>query len=401
MLDSRQPDGWPTPPQEMTFSTLKAMEACARQWALQNADYPAVWRHKGYPPRLVMAALLGTIAHSVVETLSREFVAAGCRDVHDEEAIHAMRKLGGYTNVIGRAIDVVVASWRENPRASRVIEAAERALRDKLPEIRALVQALLSQVGFGSASGPRAGRAERPKRGALTQGAFSELVLRAPRIQWKGKVDLLVIDDAGCEIVEFKTGRSNPNHPEQLRTYAALWWMDQERNPASRPAAKLTVVYPSGKEVVTPPGVEDLEVLANEMLKRGQSAVQSVNSIPPLAKPDPDVCRYCTVRQLCAEYWVTGRPPMAVATAQAAEFVDIQAVVEGRHGASSWDATVEVGTRFEPNAKVVIRVRVPGLQLERGQRVRILDAWNSQDAEAPEAARVVTLTASSEVYMLS
>lgn len=399
MLDCREPGTWPAPPEDMTFSALKAMEACARQWALQNADYPAVWGRKGYPPKIVMAALVGTIAHSVVETLTREFVAAGCSGVHDAEAINVMRRAGGYSNVISRAIDVLVASCRDNPRAAGVIEAAERTLRAKIPEIRAQVQALLSQVRFSSASA-RLGRSETSHRGPLIRGVFSELLLRARRIRWKGKVDLLVVDDSGCEIVEFKTGQANPSHSEQLRMYAALWWMDEERNPAGRPAEKLSVVYPTGKDVVAPPAGENLQEVANEMARRGTSAVQSATSVPPVAKPAVEVCRYCGVRQLCAEYWVAGSPPMAASGTAPVQLVDVQAVIEGRHGASSWDATVEIGTRLEPNTRVLIRAGVPGMELERGQRIRIVDAWSSQDAESPQVTRVVTLSTFSEVYIL-
>lgn len=400
MLDCREPGRWPAPPEDMTFSALKAMEACARQWALQNADYPEVWRRKGYPPKTMIGALVGTIAHSVVETLIREFVAAGCTGVHDAESINVMRRAGGYSNVISRAIDVVVASCRENPRAVGVVEAAERTLRAKIPEIRGQVQALLSQARFSSALA-RSVRPESAHRGALMRGVFSEFLLRAPRIRWKGKVDLLTIDDSGCEIVEFKTGQANPSHAEQLGMYAVLWWMDDERNPAGRPATKLSVVYPTGKkEVVSPPRGEGLQELANEMARRGTSAVQSITSVPPVAKPAVDICRHCGVRQLCAEYWVAGTSPMAASGVQPVELVDVQAVVEGRHGATSWDATVETGTRLEPNTRILIRAGVPGMELQRGQRIRILDAWTSQDAESPQVTRVVALSAFSEVYIL-
>jgi hypothetical protein len=346
-----------------------------------------------------MAALVGTIAHSVVETLTREFVAAGCTGVHDAEAIGVMRSAGGYSNVISRAINVVVASCRDNPRAAGVIEATERTLRAKIPEIRAQVQALLSQVKFSSASA-RLGKPETSQQGPLIRGVFSELLLRARRIRWKGKVDLLVVDDSGCEIVEFKTGQANPSHSEQLRMYAALWWMDEERNPAGRPAVKLSVVYPTGKDAVATPTGEDLQELANEMARRGTSAVQSATSVPPVAKPAVEVCRYCGVRQLCAEYWLAASRPMAASDTAPVQVVDVQAVIEGRHGASSWDATVEVGTGLEPDTRILIRAGVPGMELERGQRIRILDAWTSQDAEPPQVTRVVTLSALSEIYIV-
>jgi len=396
MLDCREPSRWPAPPAEMTFSVLTAIEGCARRWALQNAEYPALWDRRGYPSKIVMGALVGAIAHSVVKTLTREFVAAGCSGVHDGTAIGAMRKLGGYTSLITGAIVSEVESWRGNPRALPVVANVERTLRAKAPEIRGYVQTLLSQVRFVKALVARSEGGQR--RRALTQGVFSELVLRANRIQWKGKVDLLSLDQSGCEIVEFKTGQASAKHGEQVRMYAVLWWMEDELNPASKVPTKLTVVYPTGKEDVACPSPEDLRQLADEMTQRSELAKKSVRMVPPPAKPAVEVCRFCGVRQLCREYWAPESSPMAAMEGDGNQLADVQVIIEGRHGPTSWDATVEAGTRLQPKSRILIRSGSPGLELEREYRIRVVDAWLSQDPEAPESTRVVTLGAHSEVY---
>src|SRR6266446_3100244 len=93
----RAPSVWPSPPDDMTFSTLNAIEACPRRWALQTANYPDLWNGIGYPPKVVIQALSGTIVHSVTETVTQELTRAGCSSVTEASAIGVMRALGGYT----------------------------------------------------------------------------------------------------------------------------------------------------------------------------------------------------------------------------------------------------------------------------------------------------------------
>src|SRR5437773_9728793 len=115
----REPVNWPAAPDEITFSSLGVIEACPRQWALQAADYPDIWEGRGYPPKIFVKGLTGTIAHSVVEMLTREFVAAGCGSIDEPSAVHVMRSLGGYTKLITQSIEATAASCRQNPRESR------------------------------------------------------------------------------------------------------------------------------------------------------------------------------------------------------------------------------------------------------------------------------------------
>src|SRR2546430_2535646 len=49
------PSTWPSPPTEMSVSTLRELEACPRRWALSSARYPEIWDRVGYPPKLNIA----------------------------------------------------------------------------------------------------------------------------------------------------------------------------------------------------------------------------------------------------------------------------------------------------------------------------------------------------------
>src|SRR4051794_31117693 len=120
MFNCREPDKWPSPPDEMTFTALKAIEACPRQWALSAAEYPGLWVKHGYPPKLAISALVGIVSHAVVERLTREFVVAGCAGIRDSGSIAVMKSLGGYSAVIEAAIHSALDASKQNPRAATV-----------------------------------------------------------------------------------------------------------------------------------------------------------------------------------------------------------------------------------------------------------------------------------------
>lgn len=95
-----RPAAWPAAPKWMSFSTLLELEACPRRWALSTADYPEVWKHRGYPRQPHPAALEGTVVHLSLRRIISALVVRGCPSLADEGAISAMRDLGGFTAVI-------------------------------------------------------------------------------------------------------------------------------------------------------------------------------------------------------------------------------------------------------------------------------------------------------------
>src|ERR1051325_11600954 len=120
----------------MTYSTLNAIEACARRWALQAAKYPELWNGHGYPPKVVIKALTGAIVHGVAETVSKELVRIGCASINDVKVIEVMRALGGHTKLIGLGIERAIQRSKENPRSTKLLHQLGVALRGKIPEMR-------------------------------------------------------------------------------------------------------------------------------------------------------------------------------------------------------------------------------------------------------------------------
>ena len=143
---AERPSRWPDAPGNMSVTALNDIEACPRRWALRHADYPKLWGGYGYPPRLHMGALLGSVTHLALETIVREFIRTGCPSVKDATAVSVMRNLGGYTHILYNCIDRVISRLRENPRARRHLEYSTQFLRARIPRLRTQVQAMLSRM---------------------------------------------------------------------------------------------------------------------------------------------------------------------------------------------------------------------------------------------------------------
>lgn len=388
------PDSWPEPPVDMTVSTLLEIEACPRRWALSAGAYPSLWSGRGYPQKLTVASLAGTVVHLALEKIARALVDAGCGSVQEPAAVETMKALGGYTKVLESCVQVVQARTASNPRAARVSGYIDRRLRAQVPELRARTQRLISTVRLTQPSGVsfkgREGR--EAQRGPLNSGVYGELELRAPAIGWKGKADLLVLAPTFCELTDFKTGTPDEAHKFQLRVYALLWNRDVELNPTQRHVDKLTLAYFGGQQDVSVPTESEFVELEAEVISRRDAAVRSVTSYPPEARPSPDNCAFCSVRHMCDEYWTSDRE-MAV---DDSSFGDIEVIITGRHGPSSWDAVARAKAGSSAERRVLLRT-ADDLALRRGQTVRIVDA-NVVASTDIETVVVVTLGAMSEVF---
>lgn len=388
------PAAWPDAPAEMTVTTLREIESCPRRWALGGAYYPELWSGRGYPPRVRISALSGTVVHLALEVITRALVRAGCPSLKDPTALRVMKGLGGYTKVVNECIDRALKPLAGNPRAQRVLEFTARSLRAQVPALRTRAQTMLCRVRL-----PRilVRHGEGEGRGPLTAGAFSEIELRAEGIGWKGKADLLVLSSDACEITDFKTGAPDEEHPFQIRVYALLWSRDAELNPDRRLADRLILAYESGDVEVAAPTEWELDDLEVRLVVRREAAYQAVSRHPPEARPGVESCRYCAVRQLCVEYWTPETQCRMSKEGEDRRFGDVAVTITGRHGPSSWDARVEVSRDLDPGKVAVIRAS-GDLELRAGDRLRFLDAAVTVDEEDHSQPAVITLGALSEAY---
>src|SRR6188768_198383 len=138
------PTAWPDPPAVMSVSTHAAIAECPRRWALMGASYPDLWARRGYPPKLQVAALAGSVVHLALETITKQLVRLGVPSLSDPSAPQALRELGGYTRVVEDCVASILKRFVDNPRAMGLMEHAERTLRGQVPALRARVQSMLS-----------------------------------------------------------------------------------------------------------------------------------------------------------------------------------------------------------------------------------------------------------------
>lgn len=388
------PERWPEAPAAMTVTTYAEIDECPRRWALGAADYGNLWRGRGYPPKPQVAALAGSVVHCALEVITKRLARAGASSEDQALVTSVLKDLGGYSNVVMESIEQVLRRFALNPRAAKLLEHARTTLRGRVPALRTRVQSLLSRLRLPGASSPEASvNASGGRRTPLAPGAHSEAELRAPSIGWKGKADLIVVNNLGCEITDFKTGASSESHSFQLKVYAVLWLLDAELNPSALTVERLVLAYDGADVDVQPPRKDEVDQLVQDLVARREAAEKALTLRPPVARPSADACRYCGVRQLCDEYW---ERPTNGGTADA-PFGDVEIAIAQRHGPKSWDAIVLRSNQVPATTPALLRLEEP-IEFIPGTRVRILDGAFSLDAEDPTAPLIVTLCSFSETY---
>jgi hypothetical protein len=122
------PTTWPDPPAEMSVSTHADIDVCPRRWALGAAEYPDIWSGRGYPPKLQVAALAGSVVHLALEIITKQLTRAGVPSLDGPLATQVLRELGGYTRVVENCVDGILKRFSDNPRALPLMEHAQRRL---------------------------------------------------------------------------------------------------------------------------------------------------------------------------------------------------------------------------------------------------------------------------------
>lgn len=396
------PPSWPSPPEDMTVTAFEEINSCARRWALSTADYPGLWQGRGYPPKLQVHAVKGSTVHMAVETITKKLILAGCPSVQDPSATNVLKELGGYTKIITDCIQRVLKRFADNPRALRLLDSAERNLRGQTSDLRMHVQSILARLrlpplaGAHERSRPTADKTRRP----LAIGAYPEVELRAQRIRWKGRADLLVLTPEKCEITDFKTGAPDEMHGFQMQIYALLWSLDEELNPNHRLVSRLILAYSTGDIEIETLSEDRLRAFETDLLERRKTAEGALLAEPPTARPTVENCRYCGVRHLCDVYWIHNKSTRDPEPGLDVRFSDAQLRIVRRHGPLSFDAVLETTAGIGLDRPALLRVQ-NSLDLQSGGRFRILDAGIAVDPDNPAQPMIVTLTMFSEIFAVA
>ena len=134
------PSTWPAAPAEMSVSTYAEIEECPRRWALGAAEYPGLWSGRGYPPRLQVAALAGSVVHLALEIITKHLTRAGAPSQDHPLATQVLKELGGYTNVVQHCVERILKRFADAMQLGRdwarlALGALDRWARRNYPEV--------------------------------------------------------------------------------------------------------------------------------------------------------------------------------------------------------------------------------------------------------------------------
>lgn len=409
----RLPSDWAEAPEWMSFSRLREIEACPRRWSLASASYHEIWSRRGYPPKVYLAPLAGQIIHAALETIVTSLNRAGCVSVKDETFVRVMRELGGYTRIVEGTIKNICNDLQDNPRFTAKYNYISTKLRDSVPALREQLQILTGKLRLqGGTLATRVGgapSAPRDIRPALSNGTYSEIELRANQLRWRGFADSLILSDASCELVDYKTGTPKPEHQKQIRLYSLLWTRDAQLNPKGRAIDRLTLSYPTTDIAVKPLTDSQLNILEQEIISRTQIALGLAQQTPPLANPNINNCGFCSVRQLCGDYWTPQAQQLLAqevpreSSAVGERLIDLEVDHLEQQTLSSWSAIVLLCRAIPAGCHVLIKLSESNPLLQKifntGRRIRILDALlidQPEDVPTPRAH----LTKMSEAFIV-
>jgi hypothetical protein len=357
---------------------------------LTRAQYPTTWDQHGYPPRPIIPAVVGDIIHRSLDVVLRALYEQRCASITDPAATQALRSLGGYSGLVEREIERQLDLLQTTPRMATRVGAFKTVLRARMPDMRQRLQTMVARATLvPTAVGVKASRTTSAPM-SLGDGSHPEVPLRAGDLRLAGRADLITVRDEECSIVDYKTGAPDDHHVEQVRLYQLLWSRDRSVNPTAIPVRSLTLAYASHDKSVEPLDDDGLNDLAAELVARMRDAEIALEMRPPPARPAPDLCRLCSVRHLCDDYWAS-----ATAHDHDGDFVDCEGTVISQNGPRSWLVDVDRPKR----ERVLLRTLTeqPGFTIGNG--IRVLDAGLARDEDTGRA--VLTLTQSSEVFHLA
>lgn len=397
----REPPVWALPPERMSFSKLQKIESCPRRWSLMASDYPHIWGKRGYPKPLIQSTFSGQVVHRAVEIIVKEFHRRGYTSFNDAQAITGMRELGGFSRVIEKSLDDILSQYADNPRAFGTLEVVKRALQEKKGEIRENVRILLPRTLEGRRTAPWGAFLGQGANGPLGNGIHPEVRLVNEEMKWEGVADLIHLSSNECEIRDIKTGVPKEGHAEQLRIYSLLWLSDARKNPAARPASKLTISYINVDVDVPPLLTSEVTVYKDKLMARTKIAQEKAAGRPPEAIPSTDNCHHCFVRHLCSAYWEKATLEMLAEDQHATSMIDVEVKIIGVHGLRSYDVVSIASSNLPPNTPLIMRFSGNTIGCTIGNRIRLLDASITREEDYEDNGQVIISTSRvSEVYFM-
>lgn len=279
---STTPASLATAPEWFSFSTLKSLKSCPRQWQLQNSQFPGV--PCPYPQQPSPKRSAGIVIHRFLQRLLPRVASAGYPE-RSEPAFAELMAAFQPRQTMERLLAEELEAQRGNPRAWRESDLGVTSRELLNSAYRLLDKSYHPRTDKGMASG----------------GApLAEQGVRHPSLPLKGFLDLVIPRPDGDHIVDYKSGDFRPEYTEQLQIYALLWWRARGRLPAR---LRVILTESSTESVEIPVQEEELERLEEGLADRISRFQQSLNGGPAPARADEERCRWCPVRQACDPFW--------------------------------------------------------------------------------------------------
>ncbi len=384
---------------------MRAIETCPLQWSLGRATYPGIWARTGYPDRVYTGTVVGQVVHQAIERMTKAVgLAATKTDVSG--LVGLVKVLGGYSAILDAESESVAAKLAANPRVATGDRDIREELRQRLPGMRLQLQ-LFARSALARTSEPRPGArtpAESTETRAIHHGLNAEVELGDSAGLWRGTADLIRADNHGVEIIDFKTGVAKEEHALQLRLYALLFLADRLVNPGDLPVTKLTLIYGDREIDVAVPSGTDRLALQSEVDARAMQAQQDVAMKPPEARPSPEACGFCAVRQLCPTYWSPAGQALAGMSATRDGLVDAEICLHERTAEATWRGSVATCGALADGVEVLVRCpkdkETLTSVLGRLGRGRILSVQLIQPTEDTAQLPVLNLTRVSEAFAI-
>jgi hypothetical protein len=157
--------------------------------------------------------------------------------------------------------------------------------------------------------------------------------------------------------------------------------------------------------VIPAPKEDELSFLEDEIRRRTAVALSELRLNPPEARPSRENCAYCTVRQLCEEYWKWITREEGDPESAENNFADLQISLSNPHGPTSWNGVVEASSAIKSGWPILLRASKTPYELHADQRLRILNAkvsiYQEEQGTAPDFPQVVaTVGSSTELFLI-
>jgi hypothetical protein len=141
-----------------------------------------------------------------------------------------------------------------------------------------------------------------------------------------------------------------------------------------------------------------------EIRKRTETVLFDLRLEPPEARPSQENCAYCSVRQLCEEYWQWhGQPKECSSESPTGLFTDLQIQLTARHGPASWDGISESSPFISVGQLILLRTSNVPFGLRSGQRIRLLNVYMNkylgEDFESESHTTIATMGTNTEVFL--